>query len=257
MKAIKRKVRKAYGGYTKRWPNLLRSKTVNVHHFLEKPAMRRLVPSLAGKTVLAAGCGSGEEIGMLKLKKARRIVGFDLTPGLIEAAKQLHPDVLLSVMDIENIKLPASSFDFVYSSLVFHYLSDWEKALKGIYKVLKPGGTLLFSTHHPVKWGAEITKSDSVTKSILGYERYEKSARIYGDYLNVYKKEDIWFKNLRVSFYHLPFSKILKNIRNSNFEIEDFIEPKPVPAARTKAPAFWAIHQKIPVFMIFKLRKPQ
>ena len=50
-------------------------------------------------------------------------------------------------------------------------------------------------------------------------------------------------------------SSIIKDIIKSRFEIIDFIEPKSIDAAKEEDAVFWEIHQKIPLFMIFELRK--
>jgi len=45
------------------------------------------------------------------------------------------------------------------------------------------------------------------------------------------------------------------DIIKSGFFISDFIEPKPVKAAIKVRPNFYEIHSKIPLFMIFELKK--
>lgn len=53
---------------------------------------------------------------------------------------------------MNNLTFDSESFDFVYSSLALHYSDDWDNLLIGINRVLKPRGTLLFSTHNPEYW---------------------------------------------------------------------------------------------------------
>jgi len=48
---------------------------------------------------------------------------------------------------------------------------------------------------------------------------------------------------------------MIKEILNSGFKIVDFIEPKPINSAKNKDRRFWEIHRKIPLFIIFELRK--
>lgn len=61
--------------------------------------------------------------------------------------------------------------------------------------------------------------------------------------------------DFEVSYYHKSLSSIIKDIIKSKFEIIDFIEPKSIDAAKEEEVVFWEIHQKIPLFMIFELRK--
>jgi len=92
---------------------------------------------------------------------------------------------------------------------------------------------------------------------LLGYfkDKEKQTSKIYGDYLNTRKVKDSWFENFKVSYYHKPISSMLDDIRNSGFELIDFLEPKPVIEAKKKEKLFWEIHQKIPLFIIFELKK--
>src|SRR4029453_14120923 len=47
--------------------------------------------------------------------------------------------------------LEAGSFDVVAASLVLHYLADWGPPLREFARILRPGGVLLISTHHPTQ----------------------------------------------------------------------------------------------------------
>lgn len=225
--------------------------------YLELPAMYRELPSLRGKDVLCLGCGTGEECCYLKAKGARRVVGIDFSRKAIQYAKAHWKQAEFHVMDITRMNFPKESFDFVYSSLTFHYIHDWTHALKKVHTVVRPGGTFLFSTHHPVRWGAEVRRGKIKQSHILGYIKYENRRRpiIYGDYLNPREINDIWFQELNMRYWHKPFSVIFRYLKESGFVIDDIIEPKPVPSAKMNDASFWEIHQKIPLFIIFVLRK--
>jgi SAM-dependent methyltransferase len=254
----------SYNNYAEKWAKRMREGGGSAHKYLEKPAMYGKLPNLKNKSVLCVGCGTGEECNYIKSLGVKKIVGIDISKRLIGYAKKNYPDIEFYVMDMEKLDFPRSSFDFVYSSLVFHYLKDWTKALKSIYKVLKNNGILLFSTHHPMKWGAEKKRTGIAKKRfkdkrwvLMGYVKYndEKKYKVYGDYLNVRKVKDIWFDEFEISYYHKPLSLIIKEILNSGFKIVDFIEPKPINSAKNKDRRFWEIHRKIPLFIIFELKK--
>jgi SAM-dependent methyltransferase len=247
---------KTYDEYAETWAQRMRSGENITHEYLEKPAMFAAVPDLKGKDVLCIGCGTGEECRSLKDRGARRVLGMDVSKGLIEYAKKSYPDLEFEVMAMEQLDVPEGSFDFAYSSLAMHYAEDWTDILRRIRRALKPGSFFLFSTHHPVRWGAVKKKEGDVFSYLLGFSKKGKDVQeIFGDYLTTRKIEETWFNELSVTYYHKPFGSILKNILDSGFIIKDFIEPKPVEEAKAKKPNFWAIHQKIPLFMIFKLQK--
>ena len=148
----------SYSNYAQQWAERMRSGKNIAHEYLEKPAMYGKLPDLTGLDVLCIGCGTGEECHYLKSLGARRVVGIDISEGLIEYAKKSYPELEFKIMDMEHLDFTTESFDFVYSSLVMHYIDSWKSVLGAISKVLKRGGRFLFSTHHPAKWGAEKTR---------------------------------------------------------------------------------------------------
>jgi len=246
----------SYSNYAEQWAMRMRGGENIAHEYLEKPAMYKHLPDLTGKRVLAVGCGTGEECAYLKSLGASKVVGIDVSKGLIEYAQKSYTNIEFHVMDMENIELD-ETFDFVYSSLVMHYVESWGKTLNSISALMKAGATFLFSTHHPVTWSAKRTRTDNERTSLLGYKKLKQSqgCEIFGDYLNTRKIKDVWFGNFDVSYYHRPFEAIISDILQSDFEIIDFAEPKAIPATKDKDAIFYEIHEKIPLFMAFTLRK--
>lgn len=225
------------------------------HSHLEKPAMYRELPKLKGKSVLCIGCGAGEECEHIKSTGAKKVVGIDISKSLIEIAKKNYPKLEFFVMDMEKLNLEDNSFDFVYSSLVMHYIKDWKRVLKEVKRVLKKGGIFLFSTHNPVYWGSEKKKDRYKKSQLLGYVENKGIYILHGDYLNPRKIDDIWFNNFKVSYYHRPISLLLKDIFKSGLKLEDCIEPKPLNSVKKLDLNFWRKTSKIPLFIIFKLKK--
>ncbi len=43
------------------------------------------------------------------------------------------------------------SVDLVFSSLTLHYVREWEPLFREFRRVTRPGGSLVFSTHHPCR----------------------------------------------------------------------------------------------------------
>ena len=249
----------SYSNYAEQWARRMRSGKNKAHEYLEKPAMYGKLPDLTDLSVLCIGCGTGEECEHLKSLGAKRVVGIDISEGLIEYAKKSYSDLEFHVMDMEKLDFPLESFDFVYSSLVMHYVDSWDKTLNSISKILKTDGRFLFSTHHPVWWSAERKRTDAERTSILGYKKNKetKTCEIFGDYLNTRKIDDIWFGDFKVSYVSRSMQEIMKDILKSNFELVDYLEPKAVDKCKDIDPVFWEIHQKIPIFMIFELKKKQ
>lgn len=151
MKGSTQKNKSAYDTGATGWRDAM--PTNMMHLYLEKPAMGRELPSdLTGKSVLCIGVGSGEELGVILARNPHSVVAIDISQKLLDIANERYPNVTCVCMDMMVLDFSPTTFDLAYSSLAFHYAHDWDILLAGIRRVMKPGGILLFSTHHPGYW---------------------------------------------------------------------------------------------------------
>lgn len=247
-----------YSKYAKQWAIKRNSGQHFAHDLLEKPAIRSLLPdTINGLNVLCLGCGSGEECDWFYQKKAKKVIGVDNADGLVEYAKMQFPNCQFIMQDVLKSDFKPASFDLIYSSLTFHYIKDWNLLFAKIYTWLKPQGQLVFSCHHPLKWGAKSTKNKNYTKFIMGYEKNKDNGdyKIYGDYLTQRAISEKLFGNLEITHYHRPFSEMLKTFIENKFVIKECLEPLPILEAKTKKADFYEVHNKIPLFIVWKLGK--
>jgi ubiquinone/menaquinone biosynthesis C-methylase UbiE len=152
----------------KRHESLLKG-SKNAHKFVEKPAMKALLPDLSDKKILLLGCGTGEEVTLLEQFGATSMTGIDLSEGSIKVAAESYPQCDFRVMDMHNLDFEDNSFDFIYSSLVVHYSAKPQSVYKEIMRVLKPGGTFQFSVGHPMRWASERIEINGATTKLMGY----------------------------------------------------------------------------------------
>lgn len=222
--------------------------------------MKAKLPVLKGQKVLVLGCGSGEELPEIIKLNPTKIVAMDSSSELIETAKFNFSDVQFLVSKLEDLEFEAQSFDYIYSSLTFHYIKDWQNLFKKLENWLTPGGKILFSTHHPIKWGAATTKNTEFNEFILGYKKHKKDSskyQIFGDYLNFQEINYKLFNKLDIVYYNRPISQMFSEIRKSGLQVIDFIEPKPMHESKTIKPDFYETYSKIPLFLIFEVMKPK
>ncbi len=112
--------------------------------------VRRLVSSLVrpGSTVLEVGCGFGDLVASLD---ASRRVGLDVSPRMIDKARERHPDLELFVADVEHDELPAGPFDVIILSDVIGFLYDIQLAFERLAPLLSPTGRIVV-TYYNFVW---------------------------------------------------------------------------------------------------------
>lgn len=132
----------------------LRTETWTVH-VLERALadLGRLMP--AGRTggfdvVADVGCGYGRSLPKLHARFApRRLIGMDIDPEMLEASSrevaQHGVPAEFICCSSSNIALPDASVDLLFCHQTFHHLIDQEQAIAEFFRVLKPGGVLLFA----------------------------------------------------------------------------------------------------------------
>jgi 2-polyprenyl-3-methyl-5-hydroxy-6-metoxy-1,4-benzoquinol methylase len=99
---------------------------------------------LKNKKVLDAGCGTGW-FSKAAAERGAAVTSMDLGENLLaEVAKKCKSERVVG--SILEIPFPENTFDFVVTSEVIEHTPDPYKALHEIYRVLKPGGTMVLST---------------------------------------------------------------------------------------------------------------
>src|SRR5438046_6389121 len=98
-----------------------------------------------GMSVLEFGCGTGYFTRDLA-RSGADVVAIDVSPELLEIAKAncSASNVRYEIQNAYELSYPDAVFDSVVGSSVLHHL-EIQDALREIYRVLKPGGTICFT----------------------------------------------------------------------------------------------------------------
>jgi SAM-dependent methyltransferase len=181
----------------------------------ERPATLALLPSVRGMHILDAGCGSGWYAEQL-LERGATVTAIDLSERMIAHARDrlakgrsseshitLHLHDLAKPLDF----ISDDSIDGVLSPLVLHYMRDWRDTLREFARVLRPGGWLVLSTHHPATEAA----------------RFETTR-----YFEIEPVEDRWEWVGNVQFFRRPLVEITESLADSGFVIERLVEALPL-----------------------------
>ena len=154
--------------------------------------------------LLDAGCGQGKSFGHLRQTFApQRLIGVDADPHSLqlsaEEATRLGMPVELIGSDCATLNVADASVDLLFCHQTFHHLVEQEKALAEFYRVLKPGGYLLF---------AESTEAYIDTWVIRWLFRHpmhvQKSA---AQYLGMIREQGFEFGERNVSYPYLWWSR--------------------------------------------------
>ncbi len=100
--------------------------------------------------ILDVGCGPGHSLLMLDQRfHPEKIIGLDVDPNVSERSAEnaaaCKCDVQFVVNDAASIELPDESVDMILCHQTFHHIVDQTSTANEFYRVLKPGGVLLFA----------------------------------------------------------------------------------------------------------------
>lgn len=191
--------------------------------------IKRLYPNL--KNLLDIGCGAGNYAvkTIMKTHNQVNVDLVDLSQPMLDRAKQRVEEVsngLVQVFkgDFRTVALEENKYDVIIATAVLHHLrddADWEKSLKKIYSLLKPGGSL---------WVFDLVEQNSPALQEFMYtERYgdflvELKDKAYQEHVFAYiEKEDsprpllfqlkmmeqVGFKDVDILHKNLCFSSFL------------------------------------------------
>ena len=206
----------------------------------DRPTVLAMAGDVRGKRVLDAGCATGA-LSKAFLAQGATVVGIDLNPHLLERARaRLGAGVDLHAADLSAPMpfLESSSFDLVTASLVLHYLADWTTPLSEFARVLRPGGALVLSTHHPAQDIAIADPPAPYFETVLLTDSWRKAGREF-----------------TVRFYHRPLSAIVDALADAGFLVERMPEPLPDQDAFSDNPSLYQRMREAPWFLFVRAIK--
>lgn len=100
-----------------------------------------------GKKVLDIACGEGYGVNLLA-QYASHVTGIDIDNGTIQKAKKKYQKENLTFLAGSALQLPAEnhSFDIITCFETLEHLTEHDRLLRELKRVLVPGGILLVST---------------------------------------------------------------------------------------------------------------
>ncbi|GLR88686.1 class I SAM-dependent methyltransferase [Bradyrhizobium iriomotense] len=202
----------------------------------ERPATLTLLPDVADKDVLDAGCGPGWYAEWLANNGAR-VVAVDCSLSMVRLAdERLCGRARVVQGDVCNLRhlLPGDAFDLILSSLVLHYIADLSDTFREWSRLLRPGGVLVFSTHHPIRQAGLLDPG----------------------YLHAELIEEEWgWLGQKMSYYRRPLRDLTEPLTAAGFVIERISEPTPSEALKEKDAKGYERLCRLPAFIFIRARK--
>jgi ubiquinone/menaquinone biosynthesis C-methylase UbiE len=167
-----------------------------------KPLDRELLDRFAKQTkrrgeVCDMGCGPGHVARYLRDAGAS-VFGLDLSPGMLEQARKLNPDIPFREGNMLALDIPDGAL--VGIAAFYAIVNIPRRSLPAVFcemqRVLQPGGLLLLAFHT----GNEMLHED-----------------------------ELWGQKISMDFFLLPPTEIKLELETANFTIEDVIERDPYP----------------------------
>jgi len=175
---------------------------------------RKKVVEIVGKNnpkqILDIATGTGDLVLMMAALNPDRIVGLDISAGMLEVGKRkiakakLSDKIEMIVGDSEEMPFKDNTFDAITVSFGVRNFAHLDKGIKEIARVLKPTGVLvILETSNPIKFPFK-----------QGYKFYTNFILpIIG---KIFSKDKVAYSYLSESANSFPFGEAFNNILQKN-----------------------------------------
>jgi malonyl-CoA O-methyltransferase len=113
---------------------------------LEQETVLQLLPDVAGRSALDVACGTGRYLELLRARGAAVTVGVDASAEMLRKARGLGA---IARGDLRALPVGNARFDLVVCGLAVGHVAALTEAIAEMGRVLRPGGTLVYSDFHP------------------------------------------------------------------------------------------------------------
>jgi ubiquinone/menaquinone biosynthesis C-methylase UbiE len=149
--------------------------SAQLYHFVGQGA------AIEGKDVLEVGSGRGGGASLIHREfKGKSMTGMDFSPRAVDFCQQVYsvPGLKYVVGDAMDLPFEQESFDVVVNVESAHLYPDPELFIREVFRVLRPGGTFLYSDVLPVhmfpavrarleKEGFEVQEERDISAEVL------------------------------------------------------------------------------------------
>ncbi len=129
--------------------------------------------SLSKKSiVLDVGCGTANNTLLFSLATSSRVVGLDLSRGMLGVACAKASNIEFVHSPAEDLPFHDNSFDYVFMTEVIHHLTNAKMTLSEIYRVLRPNGKFCTTTQSHEQIAQRATSTFFPSTIVIDRARY-------------------------------------------------------------------------------------
>lgn len=180
----------------------------------------KIVSEKNPKSILDIATGTGDLALLMNSTTAEKIVGVDISDGMLEVGKKkvnerhLSEKIEMRHADSESMPFEDNSFDAITVAFGIRNFENLDQGLYEIYRVLKPNGVfVILETSNPTKFPFK-----------QGYFFYTKYLLpLIG---KLFSRDKVAYNYLSESAAVFPFGEALSNILRKNGFIEVQAEPQ-------------------------------
>jgi len=168
------------------------------HKPLDRELLDRFASEVRGRgRVCDMGCGPGQ-VARYLADTGVSAFGLDLSPGLLDEARGLNPDLSFHQGDMTALDIPSASLAGITAFYAIVNIPEalLPQVLAEMHRVLQPGGTLLVAFH-------------------IGSEQVQPG--------------ELWGVKIEMGFFFFPTTRIAELLDTSGFQIQEIIEREPYP----------------------------
>jgi ubiquinone/menaquinone biosynthesis C-methylase UbiE len=220
------------------------------------PIVFGMLGKFKGKRAYDIACGNGFLSRRLVAAGAKEVWASDISSELVNIAQAKYSSDKIKYLVREATdftKIPKAYFDAVVINQGIFYIHDLDSLFAGIYKVLKPGGLVIFNMGHPLFFIARqdmgLYNSDQPARELLGsYRKYLKSYTH-----RILKKWNVNGSSVNVDYYMYkrPLEEYINALGRNNLLVSEIAEPK----TRASDISGKAVKSEIPSEIIVKAVK--
>ncbi len=242
------------------WSREVREGHDIARELLNNPAFLEFAGDLRGKQVLDAGCGEGHNTRILA-RRGARLTGVDISERMIGLALAEERRAPLGIQYVRTSYtdlgvFPPGRFDAVISFMALMDGPRFDLAMRESFRVLRPGGLLVFSITHPcfiTKGGRWLRNEDGVKVKWMISEYFNPAGWVERWRFTDAPPEAPEFA---VPRFDRTLSEYVNGLIDAGFVLRQIEEPRPSEEYCRAHPSQRGWRDHAALFLYFRAEKP-